>query len=1145
LEAVGPVHNVRPGSDKEPEVRLNIAAAVCAALLVPATASAQGGPDAFGYTWDFVSVDFVPLAPSLGTAVGINSDDAEATVALPFSFPFYGTSYGSVRVADNGGLMFNLSGSLSWGNQCLPAVSASYPDVAVYWEDLRSDLGDVRSWHDTANGRFIISWEDVPHYYQSTGTGAYFQAHLYPSGLIEFHYQGLDFGGTSYDNGISGTVGVQDQFGGTAASGNALQVSCNSAGTVGPGVGVAVGSCFDDDGDGYTSDTCGGDDCDDGAADVYPGAPEVCADGIDQDCDGPDLAADVDGDGFGNVICGGDDCDDTDASINPDIDADGDGADACVDCDDDDASLNPGVDGDSDGSDACEDCDDADDTVYPGAPELCDLLDNDCDGAAGSAAVYTPAADTNSQTGTGYFRGGKFQATADANIASFAIDMQPTAGQTLSFGVYEASSEGGTYVLIDSASYAAGSGDRDWWSSGALGTPIVGGNWYALGVTWTGSATVWYRSSASASFPYVAPWGLHEGGASSNSFGGALLGTYGFATSGTSYSIEVTSDGYDEADLDGDGVAGCDGDCDDDDALSYPGAAEICDGADNDCDGVVPTDELDPDGDFSFACDGDCDDNDPTVYPGAPELCDSQDNDCDGVGDGSDDDGDGYVACEDCDDADSTSYPGGVEVCDGADNDCDGSTSWPLDEDDGDGDGYLACEECDDDDPGAFPGGAELCNGIDDDCDGAVPADEQDVDFDGWWPCEGDCDDYDSDLNPGESEICDGLDTNCDGGIPSAEEDVDGDGVAPCEGDCDDSDASIHPGAAEVCDGIDNDCDGVVPSNENDSDGDGYRVCDDDCDDLDPNTSPAAAEICDGEDNDCNGWPDADASGEVDADLDGSLSCEDCDDSDSSTWPGATERCDGADNDCDGSADFDAEGEVDSDGDGWLTCEECDDANSSTYPGAAEICDGEDNDCDEQVPADEADLDGDGQAVCEGDCSDLDPNTWEGAPEICDEIDNDCDGTAADEAEDIDGDEQTPCDGDCDDTNADTHVDADEICDGLDNDCDGEVPYEEVDADGDGWVGCDGDCDDTNADSNPDGSEDTAELCNDGSDNDCDGKRDGSDDDCDGLAVEEEEEPGSRRAGGCALDVGAGSRSSGTAWLLIAGLGLGLRRRRS
>jgi hypothetical protein len=97
-----------------------------------------------------------------------------------------------------------------------------------------------------------------------------------------------------------------------------------------------------------------------------------------------------------------------------------------------------------------------------------------------------------------------------------------------------------------------------------------------------------------------------------------------------------------------------------------------------------------PTGDFTASLSGDCDDGNPDLNPAKPEICDSLDNNCNGYADEDcDKDNDGYcgegktvigqpTSCPlgggDCIDFDPQVNPGATEVCDGDDNNCNGTT---------------------------------------------------------------------------------------------------------------------------------------------------------------------------------------------------------------------------------------------------------------------------------------------------------------------------------------------------------------------------------------------------------------------------------------------------------------------------------------
>jgi hypothetical protein len=150
--------------------------------------------------------------------------------------------------------------------------------------------------------------------------------------------------------------------------------------------------------------------------------------------------------------------------------------------------------------------------------------------------------------------------------------------------------------------------------------------------------------------------------------------------------------------------------------------------------------------------------------------------------------------------------------------------------------------------------------------------------------------------------------------------------------------------------------------------------------------------------------------------------------------------------------------------------EECDDGNLLPLDGCSPTCQREEESCSVLYPADE---DGDGLANC------ADPS---------------CAGTWCADMQDNDGDGFTEADGDCDDTNPNIHPAAVEICnDGIDNNCNGLVDrLDTVDADGDGQRRCHpttaslDDCDDWD----PTRSPRHLEKPGDGIDNDCDGSID-------------------------------------------------------
>jgi uncharacterized protein YegL len=435
--------------------------------------------------------------------------------------------------------------------------------------------------------------------------------------------------------------------------------------------------------------------------------------------------------------------------------------------------------------------------------------------------------------------------------------------------------------------------------------------------------------------------------------------------------------------------------------IANTATAEVCDGIDNDCNGLV--DELWPDKGKPctvgiggcqrtgiWVCKADHSGIECSVKPGnpQPEICDGIDNNCNGQVD------------ENLTRSCNTACGPGTEVCQNG--------RW------------ANCTA-----PQAQP---ERCNDQDDDCNGkiddpwpdkgkACTAGLGECKRNGIWRCRADGSGLECSAQPGapQTEICDGKDNDCDGQIDEDWPDkgkacTTGIGACQqtghylCKPDGSGIQCSVSGGipSPEICDGIDNDCNGQIDDGLirpcKTACGSGIETCVNgkwvNCTALQPQP-----EICDGKDNDCNGLVDDNLTRPCKTICgEGKEICV------SGQWTFCnaplpeTEICDGKDNDCNGKVDDlppkPCSGAC---GEGVAHCINGQWSGCSGPQPEPEICDGKDNDCNGLV---DDNLVRSCKTACGSGTETCNNGQWENCnaplpqPEICNGKDDDCDGYA-------------------------------------------------------------------------------------------------------------------------------------------------------
>jgi len=161
--------------------------------------------------YDWTTLD--PDAGGPGTALAFTADDQTFTVALPFTFRYYGQDYGAVSVCGNGWVALGSESSTDYSNSAIPNADGPAAMLAPAWEDYspqQAVSGNISTWHDTDAGRFIVEFNHIRQFNPSSAFESFQVVLLDPSlhptatgdGAILFQYAELT-------NIESTTVGIE------------------------------------------------------------------------------------------------------------------------------------------------------------------------------------------------------------------------------------------------------------------------------------------------------------------------------------------------------------------------------------------------------------------------------------------------------------------------------------------------------------------------------------------------------------------------------------------------------------------------------------------------------------------------------------------------------------------------------------------------------------------------------------------------------------------------------------------------------------------------------------------------------------------------------------------------------------------------